>query len=141
MDEVQLAKFSTRCRNLKHKLKGIYPADKFPLSLPQNSFMIINTSRSNSIGTHWILICNRDEVYIFADPLGQKIEFYPNVYNRMQKMNLKFRQILTEPLQPYFSNFCGFYCLYIANAIFSSHYPMIPHISENSLLRFVNHMT
>ena len=66
MDEDNLNSLIQRCSELKYKL--VYAADNFPTNLTDNSFIIVNISTSASIGTHWILLCQKDQKIIFADP-------------------------------------------------------------------------
>ena len=34
------------------------------------------------MGTHWLLLCNRSNKYLFADPLGLTLNNYPHVRDR-----------------------------------------------------------
>ena len=68
MDEDNLNSLIQRCSELKNKFRGVYAADNFPTNLTDNSFIIVNISTSASIGTHWILLCQKDKKIIFADP-------------------------------------------------------------------------
>lgn len=138
MDETQIRNFAQKCKLLKFKCKGVFAADNFPI-LQRNSFLIVNASISSSIGTHWLLICNRDDFIIFADPLGVSLNFYKMVFKRTLGQYIKIHE-LNIKIQPFNSNSCGLYCLYIAHSIFSNFYPLVPHITENDLYRFVNHM-
>ena len=83
MDENEINNLVQRCKLLKHKFHGVFAADNFPLSLSQNSFIIVNVSTSQTIGTHWTLICRKNGNYIFADPLGQNLTSYEHLHNRL----------------------------------------------------------
>ena len=76
MDEDEINNLVQGCKRLKYKFHGVFTADNFPLHLSRNSFIIVNVSTSQSIGTHWILICRRNGDYIFAGPLGQNLFSY-----------------------------------------------------------------
>ena len=71
-----------RCKLLKHKFLGFFAANNFPKILQPNSFIIVNASMSDNAGTHWLLLCvkKKNKNLIFADPLGQPILFYKDVY-------------------------------------------------------------
>ena len=70
MDEDEINNLVQACKLLKYKFRGVFAADNFPVNLSHNSFIIVNVSTSQSIGTHWTLFCRRNGKYIFADPLG-----------------------------------------------------------------------
>ncbi len=139
MDELEIAMLIRKCKILKYKFKGVFAADNFP-PLTNNSFVIVNSSRANNIGTHWILFCKRENNIIFADPLGCKLEFYGYVYRRAIKLYDKVQDIMLAQLQPLDSNACGLYCIFLAHEVFGRHYPRITFIAENDLYRFVKHM-
>ena len=83
MDEDEINNLVQRCKLLKHKFHGVFAADNFPLSLSQNSFIIVNVSTSQTIGTHWTLNCRKNGKYIFADPLGQNLTSNKHLHNRL----------------------------------------------------------
>jgi len=139
MDELQINDLVQKCKLLKHKFMGVYAADNFPF-LKNNSFQIVNASRADSIGTHWILFCKRDNKVIFADPLGLKLEFYGFIYKRAIKLYDTVHDFIRFQLQPLDSNACALYCMYLAHAIFGIQYPRVAFIGENDLYRFVKHM-
>ena len=70
MDEDDINDLIQKCRKLKYKFWGVFAAKNFPQKLHKNSFLIVNASPSNNPGTHWLLLCNRNNKIIFADPLG-----------------------------------------------------------------------
>ena len=43
-----------------------------------------------SPGTHWLLICKKNEHLLFADPLGRSLSSYKNIYQRLAKNNVQF---------------------------------------------------
>ena len=53
--------------------------------------------------------------------------------------DLGVTEIIQAPLQNFDSNLCGLYCIYIAHYVFGAHFPIIPYISEQELMRFVKH--
>ena len=139
MDEEQIAELVDKCQQLKFKFMGVYAADNFP-TMKDNSFQVVNASKSTSSGSHWLLFCRRGGEIIFGDPLGFKMEVYDAVYRRVIKLYDNVHELLHVQLQPLDSNACGLYCLYLAHEVFSSRYPRITFIGENDLYRFVKHM-
>ena len=83
MNEDELNDLIQRCKLLKHKFLGAFAANCFPKILQPNSFLLVNASTSNNAGTHWLLLCVKNNNLIFADPQGQPILFYKNVYRRL----------------------------------------------------------
>ena len=139
IDEQELFSFINKCKHLKYKFQGVYAADNFPSSLKENTFVIINSDKSNQLGTHWLLLCNRCNKYLFGDPLGLPLTYYPHICKRLFYADTVVTEIIKDPLQKFDSTLCGFYCIYIAHYVFSAYFPSIPYISEQELLRFTNH--
>ena len=69
MDEDDSNGLIQRCQKLKQKFRGVLAADIFPSKLKSNTFLMVNESKSQSPGTHWLLICKKNEQILFADPL------------------------------------------------------------------------
>ena len=59
MDEDQIYIQVQKGKHLKYKFRGVYTADNYPLNLPVNSFIIVNASRADSFGTHWVMLAKR----------------------------------------------------------------------------------
>lgn len=142
MDEDYISHLIKNSPRLKYKFGGIYPADKFPILIPNNTFVIVNSENSNSTGKHWIVWSNVKGTFNFADPLGLDLFLhYPNIAKRISAIPIQVQQTLKDatktPLQNQNSNLCGLYCIYIAHFLLSSYYPYICYISETDLLRFV----
>ena len=93
MDEDEINSLIQACKLLKYKFCGVFAADNFPLKLSQNRFIIVNVSSSDSIGTHWKLLCRKNGNYIFADPLGQKLASYKRLYNRLASAALEIQNV------------------------------------------------
>lgn len=141
MDEIAILNLISKCKLLKYKFRGIYPADKFPVNIANNTFVLVNASKSNNQGTHWLLILKKNQEFIFADPLGQGFEQYQNILQRMYLTGRHFDRVISFPVQPLDSPNCGLYCLYIAHCMFSyNKFYFLPFISETQLFRFVKHM-
>ena len=73
MDNLQNTELINHCKHLKHRFRGIFPANlAFRTILKSdNTFMIVNASNSNQPGTHWLLFAQAGGQIFFADPLGQ----------------------------------------------------------------------
>ena len=91
MDEDEINKLVQACKLLKYKFQGVFAADSFPVNLSHNSFIIVNVSTSQSIGTRWTLFCRRKGNYIFADPLRQNLASYKHLHNRMASLLIIFK--------------------------------------------------
>ena len=63
MYEDEINNLIQRCRKLKSFFRGVFAADNFPLQLKENHFIIVNASKENSVGTHWLLIFNHKGIY------------------------------------------------------------------------------
>ena len=72
MDEDQIYIHVQKCKHLKFKLRVVYAADNYPLNLPVNSFIIVNASPADSIGSLWVMLAKRYAypVLYFADLLA-----------------------------------------------------------------------
>ena len=130
-----------QCPHLKFKFQGVYAADNFPLKLPINSFVIVNTAKANEYGSHWVLLAkNSVDHTLFSDPLGFHIRRYRSLQQRLSYMVEPIIQY-SFPLQPFTSNLCGLYCIYIAHVVFSTSFPNMYMVHENYIKkRFVHHL-
>ena len=123
---------------MKYKFAGVYAADSFSPNLKHGNFIIVNSDKATQMGSHWFLLCNRKNKYLFADPLGLPLN-YPHVRDRLSFADLGVTEIIQAPLQNLNSNLCGLYCIYIAHYVFDADFPIIPYIRDQELLRFVKH--
>ena len=145
MDEIQLPDLIQNCKHLKYKFFGVFAADNFPPHIPNNIFMIVNTSKSDSPGTHWIVICNRRNVLYFADPLGLPLWQYTNLYKRLNENFHQVTELMTNfPMQDSNSKMCDSFCIYIAHLIFDKNFngdaSNFVFITDHVLKRFLTHM-
>ena len=142
MDEDEINSLIHACKLLKYKFCGVFAADNFPLKLSQNRFIIVNVSSSDSIGTHWTLLCRKNGNYIFADPLGQKLTSYKCLYNRLASAALDIQHVYellrNQPIQTQNSILCGLFCIYVAHYIYNN--TEIVKMSDVDLIRFALHM-
>ena len=87
MDEDHIHLQVKKCKHLKFKFRGVYVADNYPINLPANSFIIVNESRADSIGSHWLIPAKRYAcpVLYFAHPLALPLTAYKDVFSRLQQ--------------------------------------------------------
>ena len=150
MDEDQIHIQVKKCKHLKFKFRGVYAADNYPLNLQTNTFIIVNASRSNSIGTHWVVLAKRYAypIIYFADPLALPLTTYKDIFSRLQQCKdleimmdiMEHRRDIQAPLQSSDSQLCGLFCIYIVHYFYSEKFPFIPDVYELELLAFVKHM-
>ena len=141
MDEIQLFELIQKCKHLRFKHVGIFAADNFPNLIPNNTFIIVNASNSDSVGTHWLLIANALLlVYYFADPLGYPFNYYKIIHEHMLERNVVFEILKDFPIQPWASTLCRLYCVYVAHILFLHDLKYFPIITDEQLLQFVKHM-
>ena len=150
MDENQIHHQVKKSKHLKFKFRGVYAADNYPLKLQTNTFIFVNASRSNSIGTHWVLQAKRYAypIIYFADPLALPLTTYKDIFNRLQQCKdleimmdiIEHRKDIQSPLQSSDSQFCCLFCIYIVQFFYSEKFPFIPDVNELEWLAFVKHM-
>ena len=149
MDKDQTYIQVQKCKHLKFKFRGVHAADNYPLKLPVNSFIIVNASRAESIGTHWVLLAKRYAypVLYFADPLALPLTAYKDIFSRLQQGTdlhmmmdiMEHRRDIQTPLQSPDAQLCGLFCIYIAHYFYSNKFPFVPDVNELQLLAFVKH--
>ena len=142
MDEDEINHLVQACKLSKYKFRGVFAADNFPVNLSHNSFIIVNVSTSQSIGTHWTLFCRRNGKYIFADSLGQNLASYKNLHNRLassaDNIQTVFELLRNQPIQKPNSILCGLFCIYIVHYLFDE--KEFVKMSDVDLIRFALHM-
>ena len=141
IDELQLGTLIDRCKHLKYKFAGVFAAENFSPNLKNGNFIIGISDKASQMGTHWLLLCNRNNKYLFADPLGLPPINIILMFVIDYLADLGVTEIIQTPLQNFDSNLCGLYCIYIAYYVFGALFPIIPYISEQQLMRFVKHFT
>ena len=109
MDNLQIMEVINRCKQLKYRFRGIFPAD-FLSSLVlknDNLVMILNASQSDQPGTHWLLFVQAGGQKFFADPLSKRLSEYPVVYKNMRRTIHEGNQLLMQkPIQSADSVLC-----------------------------------
>ena len=125
MDEDQIFIQVQKGKHLKYKFRGVFAADNYPLNLPVKSFIIVNASRADSIGSHWVMLAKRYAypVLYFADPSALLLTSYKDIFSRLQQCTdlymmmdiMEHRRDIQSPLQSADSQLCGLFCIYIAH--------------------------
>ena len=146
MDEDDISLRIKKCKHLNFRFHGVYAADNYPLDFPVNTFIIVNTSRSNSIGTHWVALAKRYAypILFFADPLALLITTYKHVFSRLQMCRnmemmmdiMEHRRDTQSLLQSSDSQLCGLFFIYIAHCFYSEKFFFVPDVNELQLLDF-----
>ena len=143
MDNLTITELIHRCKHLKHRFCGIFPANlAFNTILKRdNTFMIVNASNSDQPETHWLLFAQAGGQIFFADPLGRSLHNYPHVYKNMRRSIHEGNQILmNKPIQSANSVLCGLYCIYVAHVIISSKFPIGFKVNDHDMMSFAKHM-
>ena len=109
MDNLQIMELVNRCKHLKYRFRGIFPADFLCSSVLKNNntFMNMNASPSDQPGTHWLLFAQAGGQIFFADPLGKRLYDYLLVYKNMRRTIHEGNQLLMKkPIQSADSVLC-----------------------------------
>jgi hypothetical protein len=117
---------------------GTFPCDILPNVAKKQQFsLVINLSKHDSKGSHFVAIfCNKN-VLLYFDPLAEKctnkfILKFIEQNKKKRKIKKKFRKIQSDD-----SIFCGYFCL----AFLQSNYLQIPnktffkHFDKEQLLK------
>ena len=112
MDETTIARvMNNSSPSAKLMFKGTYPSNT---SIPVPPFTdppcgyIVNTSKSNTKGLHWISMYYKDDVLLYYDPLRNYV--LDNVGIRLNIKRLNVKRILIMPrTQHNYSIACGFF--------------------------------
>ena len=141
MDEDDINGLIQGCKFLKYKFHGVFAANNFPEKMNRNSFLIVNAATAENIGSHWLLLCRKNNQLLFFDPHCQPISSYKHLYQRIVSVdsNHNIYQLLeNQPIQRANSKLCGLFCIYIAHFVFNAQ--KLVNISDNELIRFAFHM-
>jgi hypothetical protein len=91
---------------------GTFPCDILPDVDKKKKFaLVINLSKHNTSGSHFIAIFADKNNFLYFDPLGMKCENkdilkFIKKNKKRRKMKQKFRKIQSDD-----SIFCGFFCI------------------------------
>ena len=129
MDNTSLKQTVNRIPLLKYRYMGSFPADFVP-NLPNDTFAIINTQRSNTPGEHWIMVAKFHHELYFADSLGLSIISHPFL-----KQN--YSQMVRTRLQDH-PSVCGFYTICAAFHLFKFQQEEITGVHDVNVLSFTS---
>lgn len=101
MDSWQLQTIMRKC--FPQTAVHILPKDYY-LSCNRKGLFIVNTSNSDEVGSHWVVVCTQNAP-IFFDPLGQ----HPSMY----AISDKLYDYNTCAPQRKGSSLCWAYCIYV----------------------------
>ena len=120
VDNTQLTYLINRDPILKFKYRGCFARDTFPI-LKHNEFVIVNTDPSSQAGEHWLLIASKNDTVLLYDSFGRDFsQFFGDIYKKVQAWSKLSHQKVFQYmptstlLQPFDSQFCGIFCLFIA---------------------------
>ena len=82
-----------KCIHFKYYFYGNFAGDNFPKQTIEG-FIIVNASRSQHAGSHWMVILFHENKVYLADPLGVPIQNYHLFYCRLLKFYHEVTQIL-----------------------------------------------
>ena len=143
MDNLQITELIHRCKHLKHRFCGIFPANlAFNTILKRdNTFMIVNASNSDQPGTHWLLFAQAGGQIFFCRSSWTKPTQLSTCIQNMRRSIHEGNQILmNKPIQSANSVLCGLYCIYVAHVIISSKFPIGFKVNDHDMMRFAKHM-
>ena len=120
VDNTQLTYLINRDPILKFKYRGCFARDTFPI-LKHNQFVIVNTDPSSQAVEHWLLIASKNDTLLLYDSFGRYFsQFSGDIYKKVQAWSkLSHQKVfqympMSTLLQPFDSQFCGIFCLFIA---------------------------
>ena len=118
MDEDQFYIQVQKCKHLKFKFRAVFAVENYPSNLAFNSFKIVNASRADSIGSHWVMLAKRYTypVLYFALQLALPLTVYKDSFSRLQQCNdlrmmmdiIEHRRDIQSSLQSADSQLCCF---------------------------------
>jgi len=120
---------------------GSFPCDLTPkVNRKTNFSLILNLSKYNEKGTHFVAIFADEKKILYFDPLGNKCENKDII--KFITENKKNRKVLKKfpKIQSDDSIFCGFYCLGFLLAMtqnkknFFKHFPNTPSLKNDSIV-------
>ena len=91
--------------------RGTFSANTVPLiNLNETQAFIVNTQNNNQPGEHWtVLIVNKSRC-IFFYSFGIEL-LNLSILDSLKNLGVKFYRYNTKPIQPLFSENCGYYCI------------------------------
>lgn len=97
------------CSRYCTKFKGVFPSDRIPKNISNNSCLIVNLDVSDQPGTHFVGIFIGSEFIIYFDPLGFPC-FNPHILEFFETTDKTLIET-NHQIQNFNSSFCGFFCI------------------------------
>ena len=100
---------------------GTFPKDylkDIPTSKLKNDFStIINLGSSDTGGSHWVMVCKKDNELLYFDSYG--VEFIDDSIKKfIDRCNCENRYLNKDQIQYFNSILCGYYCMKIIKNIY-----------------------
>ena len=114
---------------------GVYSSDTIPQFQEENFAIIVNFSKVNETGSHFVALARiEDEVFLFDSLATPKDKLPRTIYNFMNQT--KARTLLNFPIQDIISEYCGFYTIYFILLLSVS--PKLRHKFSPSMFSLIN---
>ena len=93
---------------------GVFSSNSIPPHLHQhvNFSIIVNLSRRNEKGTHFIVIIKRNNTLLYLDPLALYINLNNDINNFIKDCECNVIK-LTHAIQDMRSWYCGYHCMFL----------------------------
>ena len=103
-----------------HNFRGVFMRDTLPKTPYKIECGIVNLSKSNEKGTHWVCYFKKNLNRIYFDSYGQitPIEIQ-NYLKRKSERGIGVIKRNTDIVQPYNTYICGHLCLFVLKALTS----------------------
>jgi len=105
MDNVQITEIAERHYSLSERFAGVFSRDQLPEILANGYFYVVNSSKHNEPGEHWLGIYVNDNEIEFMDSFAKVPEAYGLHIEYPIAMNAR-------QLQSNDSVTCGYYVMY-----------------------------
>ena len=138
MDEDDINGLLQRCQKLKHKFRRVFAADNFPSKLKSNTFIIVNASKSQSPGTHWLLNCKKATVFCLLIPWTILVFLQEYLSTNCKKMYSFTNYLKTNQFKVKTQNCADSFCIFIAQLVFDNRQNV--NCIDFQLVRFALHM-
>jgi len=123
--------------------QSVYSLDEIPKSLSVRKFIVVNLSKSNETGTHWIVIIrSHKQIYEVFNSLG----FHDlNVILPYMQIRSKADVVFNQQMyQSSTSSTCGLFCIYYAiNRVLNfdlSFHHLLEHIFDDDIEQNESHV-
>ena len=94
--------------------EGVYSLDEIPKELPIRHFVVVNLSKKDEEGTHWIVICRSDpSIYEIFNSLGFETlgNLVPEYFAVSSDTDIIYNG---HSFQMENTSTCGYFCVYFA---------------------------